>query len=100
MQEDPMLGFNIQIAIDCAPYLILWFFDSRGKATQCIDTCKVLNFNLGGVSQQGVQNKDWVDASVAGWIESETKSMEEAWGPATRRSALAFVHIPPLVSIY
>lgn len=33
MQEDPMLGFNIQIAIDCAPYLILWFFDSRGKAT-------------------------------------------------------------------
>lgn len=66
----------------------------------CIDTCKVLNFNLGGVSQQGVQNKDWVDASVAGWIESETKSMEEAWGPATRRSALAFVHIPPLVSIY
>jgi len=56
-----------------------------------------LIINIGGVSPQGVQNKDWVDASVVGWIESETKSMEEAWGPATRRSALAFVHIPPSV---
>ena len=59
-----------------------------------------LIINPGGVSPQGVQNKDWVDASVVGWIESETKSMEEAWGPATRRSALAFVHIPPLVSTF
>jgi len=59
-----------------------------------------LIINPGGVSPQGVQNKDWVDASVVGWIESETKSMEEAWGLATRRSALAFVHIPPLVSTF
>ncbi|KAF5348475.1 hypothetical protein D9756_009595 [Leucocoprinus leucothites] len=68
---------------DDFPSLILWFFDSRG-----------------GVSQQGAQNPDYVDASVAGWMESETKEMEKAWGPATKRSTLAFVHIPPLKRHY
>ncbi|KXN84652.1 putative inactive purple acid phosphatase 16, partial [Leucoagaricus sp. SymC.cos] len=63
---------------DHAPALILWFFDSRG-----------------GVSQQGAANPDWVDESVVGWIESETKAMEAAWGTGDSRSTLAFVHIPP-----
>lgn len=40
---------------------------------------------------------DWVDASVAGWIESETLAMNSVWGPAEKRGAIAFVHIPPYV---
>lgn len=40
---------------------------------------------------------DWVDSTVAGWIEAESAAMNEAWGPATNRGALAFVHIPPYV---
>ena len=43
---------------------------------------------------------DWVDESVAGWIESESREMEEAWGPAELRGAVAFVHIPPYVFIH
>ncbi|EKM77163.1 hypothetical protein AGABI1DRAFT_115363 [Agaricus bisporus var. burnettii JB137-S8] len=65
---------------DNAPYLIIWFFDSRG-----------------GVTPQNKPAADWVDASVADWIESETKLMDEVWGPGEQRSALAFVHIPPHV---
>ncbi len=38
---------------------------------------------------------DWVDVSVADWIEKETSSMEQYWGPSSSRGALAFVHIPP-----
>lgn len=39
---------------------------------------------------------DWVDESVAGWIQSEAAAMDAAWGPAkASRGALAFVHIPP-----
>lgn len=38
---------------------------------------------------------DWVDASVATWIEEETKTMNAVWGSADKRNALVFVHIPP-----
>ncbi|KAJ7120693.1 Metallo-dependent phosphatase-like protein [Mycena crocata] len=65
-------------AADATPALVLWFFDSRG-----------------GVSTDGSPLPDWVDASVASWIQSETAAMTAAWGPASSRSALAFVHIPP-----
>jgi len=41
---------------------------------------------------------DWVDETVAQWIESETATMESAWGPAENWAALAFVHIPPHVA--
>lgn len=40
---------------------------------------------------------DWVDETVAGWIEQETALMNSAWGPAENRGSLAFVHIPPWV---
>lgn len=40
---------------------------------------------------------DWVDSTVADWIQSETEKMNAIWGPPDQRSALAFVHIPPLV---
>ncbi|KIJ99308.1 hypothetical protein K443DRAFT_624447 [Laccaria amethystina LaAM-08-1] len=65
---------------DRAPILILWFFDSRGGVS---------------TNPNSTVLPDWVDSSVAGWIKSESKAMELAWGPADTRGALAFVHIPP-----
>ncbi|KAJ8689638.1 hypothetical protein PTI98_012521 [Pleurotus ostreatus] len=65
---------------DKVPALILWFFDSRG------------GFSPGKTSQPV---DDWVDESVARWLERETRIMNDAWGPAEGRQALAFVHIPP-----
>jgi len=63
------------------PTLILWFFDSQG------------GFSEGANSQP---LPDWVDDTVAGWIEEQTAMMDAAWGPADqRRGSLAFVHIPP-----
>jgi hypothetical protein len=38
---------------------------------------------------------DWVDSTVAGWIQTESRAMETAWGPQESRAAVAFVHIPP-----
>ncbi|TFK33984.1 Metallo-dependent phosphatase-like protein [Crucibulum laeve] len=67
-------------ATDDSPVLVLWFFDSRGGVSPNPNSTLV---------------PDWVDASVATWIESETRAMESAWGPTTKRAALAFVHIPP-----
>ncbi|KAG1883432.1 Metallo-dependent phosphatase-like protein [Suillus subluteus] len=69
-------------ATDLTPALILWFFDSRG------------GWSPGSTS---VPLPDWVDASVAGWIERETAVMEAGWDSVERRErgALAFVHIPP-----
>jgi len=54
-----------------------------------------LMMSLGGWTSEGLPVPDWVDATVADWIQSETKAMERAWGPAEQRSAVAFVHIPP-----
>ncbi|PCH45020.1 Metallo-dependent phosphatase [Wolfiporia cocos MD-104 SS10] len=66
---------------DPTPVLILWFFDSRGGWTPGSNSTPV---------------PDWVDDSVAGWIEREIAAMDAAWGPADdTRAALAFVHIPP-----
>jgi hypothetical protein len=67
---------------DQAPALILWFFDSRG------------GWSPGATS---APLPDWVDASVARWIQSESALMDAAWGSesANKRGALAFVHIPP-----
>lgn len=60
--------------------MILWFFDSRGGFSPGPDSTSV---------------PDWVDESVATWIDTESAAMNAAWGPATSRGALAFVHIPP-----
>ncbi|TFK47515.1 Metallo-dependent phosphatase [Heliocybe sulcata] len=67
---------------DGAPILVLWFFDSRG------------GFSPGANS---TAMPDWVDSTVATWIQTETAAMNTAWGPAENRGALAFVHIPPHV---
>ncbi|GJJ10350.1 hypothetical protein Clacol_004576 [Clathrus columnatus] len=64
---------------DSVPILVLWFFDSRG-----------------GFRKDQTNLPDWVDESVAEWIESETALMDRYWGPPdNNRAALAFVHIPP-----
>ncbi|KAG9307965.1 Metallo-dependent phosphatase [Chiua virens] len=67
---------------DPTPVLVLWFFDSRG---------------MRGRFANGTHMEDWVDSTVAEWIESETVCMNAVWGPPEQRSALAFVHIPPHV---
>ncbi|KAI5121439.1 hypothetical protein M0805_006200 [Coniferiporia weirii] len=67
---------------DAVPSLVLWFFDSRGGFNKGTGTIAV---------------PDWVDETVADWIESETTAMNEAWGPPEDRAALVFVHIPPHV---
>ncbi|KAN0094668.1 Metallo-dependent phosphatase-like protein [Tylopilus felleus] len=67
-------------ATDQTPVLVLWFFDSRG-----------------GLFTNGTHMPDWVDSTVANWIQSETEKMNTVWGPPEQRSALAFVHIPPHV---
>lgn len=52
----------------------------------------------GGRFTDGTHMADWVDSSVAAWIQNETATMNTIWGPPEQRSALAFVHIPPWVS--
>ncbi|KAF9256381.1 Metallo-dependent phosphatase [Marasmius fiardii PR-910] len=67
---------------DTVPTLVLWFFDSRGGFSPGANSTPV---------------PDWVDETVAGWIESETSNMNAVWGRPENRGALAFVHIPPHV---
>ncbi|KAG8931959.1 hypothetical protein FRC02_001839 [Tulasnella sp. 418] len=64
---------------DPAPSLIVWFFDSRSGFTP---------------GKGSAPLPDWVDESVAMWLESEIDAMELAWGPSENRAALAFVHVP------
>lgn len=85
--------------LDFAPSLIIWAFDSRGTACFRSGCGSVrINYLLGGVSEgaNSTALPDWVDSSVATWIEQQTALMDSVWGPADdSRGALAFVHIPP-----
>jgi hypothetical protein len=85
--------------LDNAPVLVLWFFDSRGEYASWFFEHQSIIF-LGGVSPNPNPQPlpDWVDATVADWIQTESKAMEEAWGPQESRAAIAFVHIPPSVT--
>ena len=85
--------------LDHAPVLVLWFFDSRGEYASWFFEHWLIIF-LGGVSPNPNPQTlpDWVDATVADWIQTECKAMEEAWGPQESRAAIAFVHIPPSVT--
>ncbi|KAF8997707.1 Metallo-dependent phosphatase-like protein [Cyathus striatus] len=71
---------NLITITDPSPALVLWFFDSRGGVSE---------------GKNSTPLPDWVDSTVATWIESESKAMNTAWGPAETRGTLAFVHIPP-----
>ncbi|KAH6891872.1 Metallo-dependent phosphatase-like protein [Coprinopsis sp. MPI-PUGE-AT-0042] len=64
------------------PDLILWFFDSRGGFAASAD-------------QGQTPVPDWVDSSVATWLQAELARMDAAWGSSKKRGALAFMHIPP-----
>ncbi|GJE86758.1 metallo-dependent phosphatase [Phanerochaete sordida] len=66
---------------DFQPALIIWAFDSEAGVSEGANSTAL---------------PDFVQASVASWIEQETSLMDEYWGPADKtRGALAFVHIPP-----
>jgi hypothetical protein len=87
---------------DLTPALILWFFDSRGILppsarvfSRITDVLRLLGGWSPGVTSAPLP--DWVDVTVAGWIERETAAMEAGWDSVERRErgALAFVHIPP-----
>ena len=79
----------------------MWAFDSRGTAFlgyACTYYQVPERPSLGGVSEgaNSTALPDWVDSSVAAWIERETALMDSVWGPADdSRGALVFVHIPP-----
>lgn len=82
--------------LDHAPVLVLWFFDSRGEC----ESRRYLSYSnifLGGMSPNPDPRPlpDWVDATVADWIQTESKVMEVVWGSQKSRAAVAFVHIPP-----
>ena len=84
--------------IDYAPVLVLWFFDSRGEyglGSWSFERWSIIF--LGGMSPNPNSKPlpDWVDATVADWIQIESKAMENAWGPHESRAAVAFEHIPP-----
>lgn len=63
-------------ASECAPELLLWFFDSRG-----------------GFYYQGGPQPNWVDGSVVSWFNATRANITRAHGGRVIPS-LAFVHIP------
>ncbi|KAH8776748.1 Metallo-dependent phosphatase-like protein [Diaporthe sp. PMI_573] len=70
-------------AAQCAPDLILWFFDSRGGHRY-----QELDANGNRVGMQ-----DWVDTSVVLWFQQTNALLIRAFGGRIIPS-LAFVHIP------
>lgn len=80
--------------------LLYWSYGSltREVCGWCYIGSMVLKGVSGGLFTNGTHMPDWVDSSVATWIQSETEKMDTVWGPSEQRSALAFVHIPPWIS--
>ncbi|KAG6006853.1 hypothetical protein E4U21_006660 [Claviceps maximensis] len=67
---------------ECAPELLLWFFDSRGG----------FYFRELDVTGSKVGQPDWVDVSVVTWFESTNARLRSHHGKII--PSLAFVHIP------
>lgn len=63
-------------ADECAPELLLWFFDSRG----------------GQYFREQVPQPNWVDDSVVNWFQSTNVLITQRFGRVI--PSLAFVHIP------
>ncbi|KAK8925596.1 putative inactive purple acid phosphatase 16 [Metarhizium anisopliae] len=74
-------------AADCAPELLLWFFDSRGG----------FYFRERGPDGRQVGQPDWVDASVVRWFEATSAALRRRSGRVV--PSLAFVHIPANASL-
>lgn len=72
---------------DCAPELLLWFFDSRGGYLYQV---KDSSGNLIG-------QPDWVDISVVNWFSETNAELVATHGKAI--PSLAFVHIPTNASL-
>lgn len=70
----------------CAPELLLWFFDSRGGAYY-------RERNAGGTPRA---QPDWVDTSVVDWFQATSSSLSQSFGRTI--PSLAFVHIPTFAS--
>ncbi|KAG6254882.1 hypothetical protein E4U24_007160 [Claviceps purpurea] len=67
---------------DCAPELLLWFFDSRGG----------FYFRKRNATGSQVGQPDWVDTSVVTWFQSTNALLRSRHGKVI--PSLAFVHIP------
>ncbi|KAG5951400.1 hypothetical protein E4U53_003185 [Claviceps sorghi] len=66
---------------DCAPELLLWFFDSRGG----------VYFRERSATGSRVGQPDWVDVSVVRWYQATNARLRRRHGVIP---SLAFVHIP------
>ncbi|KAF8189317.1 hypothetical protein BJ912DRAFT_1105424 [Pholiota molesta] len=93
-ENGPIFSLHLQVSylcpLDHAPAL------SSGSLTPRLFP----DFPTGGFSPNPDSEPvpDWVDETVAGWIETETQAMEEAWGPAESRGAVALCNTAVLQS--
>ncbi|KAI0849973.1 Metallo-dependent phosphatase [Daldinia vernicosa] len=71
---------------NCAPELILWFFDSRGG----------FRYQQKDGSGNRVGQPDWVDFSVVNWFLQTNNELVEKYSKTI--PSLAFVHIPTYAS--
>ncbi|KAM0431365.1 hypothetical protein ACHAPT_005342 [Fusarium lateritium] len=71
----PVYPYNCTDTSDCAPELLLWFFDSRG-----------------GRYYEGDSQENWVDQSVVTWFNKTNTELVNKYDKVI--PALAFVHIP------
>ncbi|KAI0884310.1 Metallo-dependent phosphatase [Annulohypoxylon maeteangense] len=71
---------------DCAPELLLWFFDSKGG----------FKYQQKNASGSRVGNPDWVDSSVVDWFVDTNTQLVSKFNKTI--PSLAFVHIPTYAS--
>jgi hypothetical protein len=72
---------------DCAPELLIWFFDSRGG----------FYYQELDASGAKVGQPDWVDISVVNWFQETNTQLVKQY--AKNIPSLAFVHIPTNASL-
>jgi hypothetical protein len=72
---------------DCAPVLLLWFFDSRGG----------WYYQTKDESGNKVGQPNWVDISVVNWFTATSSALANLHGSVI--PSLAFVHIPTNASL-
>lgn len=78
----PVFADGCTNADQCAPEMLLWFFDSRGG----------FRFQTLSASGDHVGQPNWVDASVVDWFTETNAQLTAKYGKVT--PSLAFVHIP------
>lgn len=78
----PVLPHNCTKQSDCAPELLLWFFDSRGG----------FEYQVRHDDGSLIGKPNWVDNSVVEWFQATNARLIEKHGRMI--PSLAFVHIP------